>query len=69
MSIVHIVINGHPLCGFTSDPPAKWPENQMAVEPEEAHYCNCWHCVSKMHDLDEISVMNGRSLGVDPEWS
>jgi len=64
MSTVHIVIDGHPLCGFTADPPRLWPDHQMAVHPEEAHYCNCHICVSKMHDLDELHVHNGVDLGL-----
>ncbi len=56
MSTVHIVIDSKPLCGWTSDPPARWPDYHMAVEPEEAHYCNCYACVARLHDRDEREI-------------
>ena len=56
MTIVHIVVRGRPLCGFSDQTPVHWADNEKAVTPEEAHYSNCFACVSKLHEIDEENI-------------
>jgi hypothetical protein len=42
---VHILYEGLPLCGFTTDVPAKWPPRSVWVRLEEKLDANCGGCL------------------------
>jgi len=54
--IVHIVLDGKPACGFTPERPERWDAEHKWVYPEEAHYANCWNCISVLHQRDELEA-------------
>jgi hypothetical protein len=51
--MVHVVDQqGRPHCGFTNDPPSRWPDDHKCVEVEEAHYANCQACLARLREGD-----------------
>lgn len=54
---VHIVIEGRALCGFSDLSPEHWPDSAKAVTPEEAHFANCFACISILHRSDEDKTL------------
>ena len=43
--IVHIAKNGVPFCGFTKEPPIRWPKGHLHVWPTLLRLSSCSDCV------------------------
>jgi hypothetical protein len=55
--MVHIIKDDRVLCGFTSDAPRFWSDDQRWVWPEEAHFATCRNCISELHSQDEYECI------------
>lgn len=50
---MHILVDGHPLCGFTRRPPSQWEAGHIFIKPE--HYSiNAKACADPDHPLHSI---------------
>jgi hypothetical protein len=45
---VHVLMSGLPLCGFTSEPPGKWPDGDKWVAWGQRSEVTCTDCYSKI---------------------
>ena len=43
-AIVHALLHGQPLCGFTHNLPKDWPEGHVWTGKEDVQNITCPHC-------------------------
>jgi hypothetical protein len=48
--VVHILLAGWPLCGFSRELPSGWPKGHLWVPVSESAEANCPGCVREKKD-------------------
>jgi hypothetical protein len=51
---VHALFQGFPLCRFTTQVPAKWPEGHRWVYPSDEGLINCQGCKDALPLIDLV---------------
>lgn len=46
-TVVHMLYHGYPLCGFTTEIPANWPEGHSWVSVMDAEHATCPECIRR----------------------
>lgn len=47
-AVVHVLVAGFPLCGFSMQPPTKWPQEHSWVHEAEAVEATCERCCEEV---------------------
>ena len=47
-TVIHILSEGYPLCGFSTDVPVRWPKTQQWVSIDDCKDANCQACKDKV---------------------
>jgi hypothetical protein len=49
--IVHALLRGQPLCGFSTDVPARWPAGHVWTNASDLSNINCIGCKQKAEEM------------------